>query len=79
MVACDYRLQVRIHPSIHVTSEFARHYGKYYESEVHVNLDFRIISIILEMAVVGEQFLLHFGHISDIQAGTFDYGMYSFN
>ena len=66
MVACVCRLQVRIHPSIHVTSKFARCYGKYYESEVHVNLDFRIIR-----NVVGEHFLLHFAHISDILAGTF--------
>ena len=48
MVACVCRLQVRIHPSIHVTSKFARRYGKYYESEVHVNLNLRtIISIII--------------------------------
>ena len=73
------RLQVRIHPSIHVTSKFARRYGKYYESEVHVNLDFRIISIILVVAVVGEHFLLHSAHISDILAGTFDCGIHSFN
>ena len=38
-----------------------------------------LVSIILEMAVVGEHFLLHFAHISDIPAGTFDCGMYSFN
>ena len=37
------------------------------------------IAIILEMALVGEDFLLHFAHISDILAGMFDCGMYSFN
>ena len=37
---------------IHVTCKFARHYGKDYESEVHVNLDFRMSAIISEMAVV---------------------------
>ena len=37
---------------IHVTCKFARRYGKDCESEVHVNLDFRIPAIISEMAVV---------------------------
>ena len=37
---------------IHVTCKFARRYGKDCESEVHVNLDFRMSAIISEMAVV---------------------------
>ena len=37
---------------IHVTCKFARRYGKDCESEVHVNLDFRMPAIISEMAVV---------------------------
>ena len=36
---------------IHVTCKFARHYGKDCESQVHVNLDFRMPAIIAEMAV----------------------------
>ena len=37
---------------IHVTCKFARRYEKDCESEVHVNLDFRMPAIISEMAVV---------------------------
>ena len=37
---------------IHVTRKFARHYRKDCESETHVNLDFRMPSMISEMAVV---------------------------
>ena len=37
---------------IHVACKFARRYGKDGESEVHVNLDFRMPSMISEMAVV---------------------------
>ena len=37
---------------IHVTCKFARHYGKDCKSEVYVNLDFRMPSMISEMAVV---------------------------
>ena len=37
---------------IHMTCKFARHYGKDCESEVHVNLDFRMPSMISEMGIV---------------------------
>ena len=37
---------------IHMTCKFARRYGKDCESEIHVNLDFRMPSMISEMMVV---------------------------
>ena len=59
---------------IHVTCKFARRYGKDCESEVHVNLYFRMPAIISEMAVVytykiKNTFKWEFSHISR-HAGT---------